>query len=59
MQPTNIKVEGTFHVPSTHNPCRSPEADGTTVDTLRFGTLEAWHAIAWGVNPRDGFPREA
>jgi hypothetical protein len=58
-QLTKVKVLGTFHVPSTYNPCRCPEADGTTVDPLRFGTLEAWHAIAWGANPSDGFPREA
>jgi hypothetical protein len=24
----------------------------------RAGTLEAWHAIAWGANPSDGFSRE-
>jgi hypothetical protein len=24
----------------------------------RAGTLEAWHAIAWGANPSDGFPQE-
>ena len=53
MQPTNIKAVGTFHGQSTFNPCRCrcPGADGTTVDPLRFGTLEAWHAIAWGANP--------
>jgi hypothetical protein len=38
-QPTKVKVVGTFHVPSTWNPCKSLTANGTVERACTFCRL--------------------
>ncbi len=38
-QPTKVKVVGTFHVPSTWNPCKSLTANGTAERACYFCRL--------------------
>ena len=38
-QPTKVKVVGTFHVPSTWNPCKSLTANGTAERACTFCRL--------------------